>query len=282
MPRKFKLTTEVQKYDNSQDPKTWLKDYLTAVKCQKGSKTTAMQYLNLLLTGSTRTWLENRPRGYYRSWDELECDFEKNFRATCKRPASIEELRSRRQDKGETIHSYIQRWTTLKNSATDISEESVIWAFMEGVRRSALREEFGRQKPKTIGKMMEVADRWADGEESVRNDQGRSPGDDGEGNRNSERRKRGKTREGGDADFIAAEFSKSRDGGYRRNRDWKQKPEEQPISEQLEEYCSFHAYRDKETGKLKSTHLLKNCRKLQMINQALNQNQQQAISQGTR
>ena len=52
MPKKFKLTTEVQKYDGSQDPKTWLKDYLTTVKCQKGSKMTAMQYLNLLLTGS--------------------------------------------------------------------------------------------------------------------------------------------------------------------------------------------------------------------------------------
>ena len=68
MNRKFKLGTEVQKYDSSQDPQTWLKDYLTAVKCQKGTKTMAMQYLNLSLEGSARTWLENRPRGCYRSW----------------------------------------------------------------------------------------------------------------------------------------------------------------------------------------------------------------------
>ena len=36
--------------------------------------------------------------------------------------------------------------------------------------------------------MMEVANRWADGEESMRNDRARSPGDDGDSNSNSERR----------------------------------------------------------------------------------------------
>ena len=65
MPRKFKLGTEVKKFDSTQNPRTWLKDYITAVKCQKGTKTTAMQYLNLSLEGSARTWLENRPRGCY-------------------------------------------------------------------------------------------------------------------------------------------------------------------------------------------------------------------------
>ena len=79
MPRKFKLGNEVEKYDSTKDPKTWLKHYLTAVRCQKGTKMTAMQYLNLSLTGSARTWFENRPHTHYRSWEELEHDFEKNF-----------------------------------------------------------------------------------------------------------------------------------------------------------------------------------------------------------
>ena len=109
------------------------------------------------LEGSARTWLENRPRGYYRSWEDLEYDFEKNFSATCKRPASSEELQSCKQDKGEALRSYIQRWTSLKNSAINVSDESAIRSFKEGVRRKELKEEFGRQKPKTIGEMMEIA-----------------------------------------------------------------------------------------------------------------------------
>ena len=109
MPRKFKLGNLVKKFDSTQDPKTWLNDYLTAVKGQKGTKMTAMQYLNLSLEGSARTWLENRPRGCYRSWEDLEYDFEKNFSVTCKRPATSEELQSCKQEKGETLRSYIQR-----------------------------------------------------------------------------------------------------------------------------------------------------------------------------
>ena len=94
MPRKFKLGTEVKEFDGTQDPRTWLKDYLTAVKCQKGTKNTAMQYLNLSLEASACTGIKNRPHRQYRSWEELEYDFEKNFSATCKRPSSSEELQS--------------------------------------------------------------------------------------------------------------------------------------------------------------------------------------------
>ena len=124
---------------------------------------------------------------------------------------------------------------------------------------------------------METANRWAGGEESLRNDRARSPRDDGD---RSDRRKRQRTREARKSDFVAAEFSKNREGGYRGGRDWKSKPEEKPISQQLEEYCSIHAYRDKETGQLKSNHLLKNCRKIQLISEALNHSQQPAVSRG--
>ena len=41
-PRRFKLTAETPKYDESEELEAWLDDYLTAVKFQKGSETTAM------------------------------------------------------------------------------------------------------------------------------------------------------------------------------------------------------------------------------------------------
>ena len=91
-----------------------------------------------------------------------------------------------KQDKGETLRGYIQRWTTLKNSAVDVSDESAIRSFREGVRRKELKEELGRQKPKTIAEMMDIANRWADGEESVKGDRGRSPRNDDD---KSDRRK---------------------------------------------------------------------------------------------
>ena len=54
MPKGFKLTFKTPKYDSLLEPRTWLEDYLTAVRCQGGTKNTAMQYLQLQLTGSAR------------------------------------------------------------------------------------------------------------------------------------------------------------------------------------------------------------------------------------
>jgi hypothetical protein len=69
------------------------------------------------------------------------------------------------QRKDETLRSYIQRWSIIKNSAEDFSDEQAVDAFSAGLLRSDLVEELGRTKPKTVSELMEVANRFADGEE---------------------------------------------------------------------------------------------------------------------
>jgi hypothetical protein len=59
------------KYDRSQEPQSWLLDFLQAVRILGGSKETAMQSLQLHLTGATRSWLGKLERETIGSWDEL-------------------------------------------------------------------------------------------------------------------------------------------------------------------------------------------------------------------
>jgi hypothetical protein len=73
------------------------------------------------------------------------------------------------------LRSYIQRWSVIKNSAEDISNERAIDAFSAGLHHSDLVEEVGRTKPRTVSKLMEVANRFADGEDAYNNKRGRSP-----------------------------------------------------------------------------------------------------------
>jgi hypothetical protein len=70
------------------------------------------------------------------------------------------------QRKYETLRSYIQRWSIIKNSAEDVSNKRAADAFLAGLRRSDLMEELGRTKPKTVSELMEVANRFADGEDA--------------------------------------------------------------------------------------------------------------------
>jgi hypothetical protein len=79
------------------------------------------------------------------------------------------------QKRDETLRSYIQHWSVIKNLAEDVSDERAIDAFLAGLHRSNLVEEIGRTKPRTVSELMEVANRFADGEDAYKNKRGGSP-----------------------------------------------------------------------------------------------------------
>jgi hypothetical protein len=91
VPKGFKLPYDQQKYDGSQEPQSWLSDYIQAVKILGGTRETAMQSLQLHLTGAARSWLSTLGEETIGSWEELTKQFTSNFKLTYKRPASIEE-----------------------------------------------------------------------------------------------------------------------------------------------------------------------------------------------
>jgi hypothetical protein len=152
-----------------------LADYLQAVQILGGTKATAMQSLQLHLTGPAWSWLNTLPSESIGSWGEFEKQFIKDFRSTYKHPASLEEVKACVQRKGKTLHSYIQRWNVIKNSAEDVSDERAIDVFLAGLRCSDLMEEIGRTRPTTVAELMEEANRFADGEDAYNNKRGRSP-----------------------------------------------------------------------------------------------------------
>jgi hypothetical protein len=94
VPKGFKLPHDQQKYDGSQEPTLWSSDYLQAVQILGGTRATAMQSLQLHLTGAARSWLNTLPNDSIRSWGELESQFTRNFRSAYKHPASLEEIKS--------------------------------------------------------------------------------------------------------------------------------------------------------------------------------------------
>jgi hypothetical protein len=95
VPKGFKLPHDQRKYDGSQEPESWLIDYLQAVKLLGGSKATAMQSLQVHLTGVARSWLSKIPNESIESWNELEKQFVRNFRPTyetsvCRRTQGVQ------------------------------------------------------------------------------------------------------------------------------------------------------------------------------------------------
>src|SRR3954463_8215419 len=94
MPRNFKLPSDTPKFDGTQDPKAWLSDHLSSIKLHGENKETAMECLQLQLSGAARIWLSSLSSGSIRSWEELAYSFVRNFKGTSKRTTSIEEPRA--------------------------------------------------------------------------------------------------------------------------------------------------------------------------------------------
>jgi hypothetical protein len=101
-----------------------------------------------------------------------------NFKSTYKRPASIEEVQACVQQRNETLRSYIQRWSIIKNSAVEVLDERAMDAFTLGLQPGDLVEETGRIKPKIVSDLMDIANRFVDGEDACNNKRTRSPEDD--------------------------------------------------------------------------------------------------------
>jgi hypothetical protein len=132
-------------------------------KNTRGSKETTMQRLQLHLTSAVWSWLGKLGGETIGSWDELARQFTSNFNLTYKRPGSTEEVKACTQKHNESLWSYIQRWSIIKNSTIDVADKRAIDAFTIGLRRADLVEEMGQIKPKTVAELMDIANIFADG-----------------------------------------------------------------------------------------------------------------------
>ncbi|KAK1660440.1 hypothetical protein QYE76_048599 [Lolium multiflorum] len=159
-----------------------------------------------------------------------------------------------------------RRRAARKDDDSDSSDEDqeAIDAFSDGVRRESYIEELGRKKPKTITKLMEIANSWADGEDNVRRPRQRSDDEDDDqpkhdsGSRR-DRNKRRKNRNYDDNNLVAAGYSDRHDDRYDERRDDRQdgnrnnsgnrgnyKPRQQrapelPYAEQINAPCYLHS-----------------------------------------
>jgi hypothetical protein len=302
LPKEFKLSDGVVKFNGQQDPQICLDDFITAITISGGSRDNALQLLLLHLKDNARAWLNNLAPDSIRSWEEFWQAFIANFRGTSRWPTSFEELRLCIQKIGESLRLYISRWLSLGNTSGNISPERAIDAFRDGLIRWDFREDLGRCKPKTIDHLMSMANEWADREDSIANPRScrRSPDRDIDpkdqlhsGSRRV--RQKGRRSRYGDsdtADMVPAGYvnnnhddnhdgprqgnnyyeSSNRGAGHdsRPKTEWCRHRDQPPLlaKEMLNEGCTRHTYIDKD-GRRKPAHLLIECREFLQLSQAL-------------
>ena len=95
----------------------------------------------MALKDSSRTWLLNLAHGTISSWDEMHTRFIANFQGTRDQPPPVSDLRRIKQQPGETLKKYVQRFNNARLKISRVSEEAIISAFSDGVRDVKMKEE---------------------------------------------------------------------------------------------------------------------------------------------
>jgi hypothetical protein len=147
-PTRFRTPTTITKYSGETRPELWLADYRLA--CQLGGTdddNLIIRNLPLFLSDTARAWLEHLPLGQISNWDDLVQAFAGNFQGTYVRPGTSWDLRSCRQQLGESLRDYIQRFSKLRTELPNITDSDVIGVFLVGTTCRDLVSKLGQRPP---------------------------------------------------------------------------------------------------------------------------------------
>ena len=95
----------------------------------------------MALKDGARSWLLNLPPGSISSWNEMRDRFVANFQGTRDRPPAAGDLRRVKQQPGETLQKYIQRFNNVRLKIPKVTDEAIISAFSDGVCDVKMKEE---------------------------------------------------------------------------------------------------------------------------------------------
>jgi hypothetical protein len=163
-PTWFRALTTITKYSGETRPELWLADYRLA--CQLGGTdddNLIICNLSLFLSDAVRAWLEHLPPTQISNWDDLVKAFAGNFQGTYVRPGNSWDLRSYRQQPGESLREFIRRFSKQRTELPNITDSDVIGAFLAGTTCRDLVSKLGRKTPTKASELMDIATKFASG-----------------------------------------------------------------------------------------------------------------------
>jgi hypothetical protein len=159
-PRKFQPHLP-EKYDGTVNPAEFLQIYSTSILAAGGDEAIMANYFLVTLTGTARSWLMNLPEGTLDSWPELCRQFTANFEIAYARPGNETDLHAVQQRPAESLHSFIHRFSQVRNTIPHISNASAVVAFRQGVRDEKMLEKLTTHNIQDVSALFSLVDKCA-------------------------------------------------------------------------------------------------------------------------
>jgi hypothetical protein len=118
-------------------------------------------YFHVALSGPAWTWLMNLTPGSIYSWEELCAWFTTNFASAYQQHGVEAHLHAVRQEPGETLRTFISRFTKVRGTIPRISDASIITTFRRGVHDEKMLEKLATHDVETVTTLFALVDKCA-------------------------------------------------------------------------------------------------------------------------
>jgi hypothetical protein len=103
----------------------------------------------------------NLPKGSLTSWQELCHQFTANFESAYSWPGNETDLHVVQQRPGESLRSFIQWFSQVRNTIPRISNASIVVAFHQGVRDEKMLKKLATHDIQDITELFSLVDKCA-------------------------------------------------------------------------------------------------------------------------
>jgi hypothetical protein len=159
-PHKFRPHLP-EKYDRTVNLTEFLQIYSTSILAAGGNEAIMANYFLVALTGTTWCWLINLPEGTLDSWSELCRQFTANIESAYARSGNETDLHAIQERPGESLHSFVQRFSQVRNIIYRISNAFVVVAFRQGVRDEKMLVKLATHDIQDVSVLFSLADKCA-------------------------------------------------------------------------------------------------------------------------
>jgi hypothetical protein len=150
-----------EKYDGMSNPSEFLQVYVTAITAAGGDTAVMATYFDVALSGLARTWLMNLTPGSIYSLEELCARFTANFASAYQQHGVEVHLHAVRQEPGETLWTFISRFTKVRGTIPHITDAFIITAFHQGVHDEKMLDKLATHDVETVTTLFALADKCA-------------------------------------------------------------------------------------------------------------------------
>jgi hypothetical protein len=141
-----------EKYDGTVNPIEFLQIYSTSILTAGRDEAVMANYFPVAL---------NLSKGSLTFWQKLCHQFTINFESAYSRPGNETDLHAVQQCPGESLRSFIQRFSQIHNTIPCISNASAMVAFCQGVRDEKMLEKLATHDIKDVAELFSLADKCA-------------------------------------------------------------------------------------------------------------------------